>query len=84
MNSNEHGLPESSAFVTLCLSEGRLLLLLDGLDEVPTDKLDAAIQGISDFADKYEKNRFITSCRTAFYKTFFRRFVDVELPVAQF
>jgi len=73
------GLPDSAAFVTLCLSEGRLLLLLDGVDELPTDKLDAAIQNISDFADKYEQNRFITSCRTAFYKTFFRRFVDVEL-----
>jgi predicted NACHT family NTPase len=73
------GLPDSQAFVLLCLSEGRLLLLFDGVDEVPTDKLDATIQCIADFADKYDQNRFITSCRTAFYKTFFQKFVDVEL-----
>jgi predicted NACHT family NTPase len=73
------GLPDSAEFVTLCLKEGKLLLLFDGVDEVPTEKLEAAIQSISDFADKYDQNRFITSCRTAFYKTFFQKFVDVEL-----
>jgi len=73
------GLPEANAFITICLSEGRLLLLFDGVDEVPTDKLDSVIQHVTDFADKHTNNRFITSCRTAFYKTFFRKFVDVEL-----
>lgn len=75
------GLPDSENFVSLCLSQGRLLLLFDGVDEVPAEKLDSAIQHIADFADKYRENRFITSCRTAFYKTFFQKFVDVELTL---
>jgi predicted NACHT family NTPase len=73
------GLPDSTEFVALCLDKAKLLLLFDGVDEVPTEKLDRTIRAISDFADKFEKNRFITSCRTAFYKTFFQKFVDVEL-----
>jgi len=71
--------PESDTFVSKCLEHGKLLILLDGLDEVPTDKIDRVITHIQDFSDKYKKNRFITSCRTAFYKTYFRSFVDVEI-----
>lgn len=71
--------PESDTFVLKCLKHGKLLILLDGLDEVPTEKIDHVINHIQDFSDRYKKNRYITSCRTAFYKTFFRSFVDVEI-----
>jgi GTPase SAR1 family protein len=71
--------PESDTFVLKCLEHGKLLILLDGLDEVPTEKIDSVITHIQDFSDKYKRNRFITSCRTAFYKTYFRSFVDVEI-----
>jgi hypothetical protein len=73
--------PESDSFVKEFLEKGKLLILLDGLDEVPNDKVDIIISNIQDFADKYKKNRFITSCRTAFYKTFFRSFVDIEISL---
>ena len=71
--------PESDSFVNKCLDHGKLLILLDGLDEVPDDKLDSVILHVQDFSDKYKKNRFITSCRTAFYKTYFKNFFDVEI-----
>jgi hypothetical protein len=73
------GFPDSPRFTDHALKNGDLLLLLDGLDEVPSEKVDEAIVHIQDFVDRYGKNRFITSCRTAFYKSFFRRFSDVVL-----
>jgi hypothetical protein len=71
--------PESDSFVDKCLEHGKLLILLDGLDEVPDDKIDLVIEHIQNFSNKYKKNRFITSCRTAFYKSYFRNFTDVEI-----
>jgi NACHT domain len=59
------------------LEKGKLLILLDGLDEVPTQQLDQAITQIQNFADKYKQNRFIASCRTAAYQSSFRKFADV-------
>lgn len=71
--------PESDNFILKCLQNGRLLILLDGLDEVPSDKIDQVITHIQDFSNKYKKNRYITSCRTAFYKNYFTSFYDVEV-----
>ncbi|ATB41927.1 hypothetical protein CYFUS_007403 [Cystobacter fuscus] len=73
------GLPESGELVRTLLEEGRLLLLLDGVDEVPDCQLDKAISHMSDFVDRYSGNRFVISCRTAFYKGYFSRFEDVLL-----
>jgi NACHT domain len=61
------------------LDNGKLLILLDGLDEVPNEHIDSTITKIQDFADKYKQNRFITSCRTAAYKSGFQKFVDVVI-----
>jgi len=71
--------PESESFILKCLQSGKLLILLDGLDEVPSDKIDQVITHIQDFSNKYKKNRYITSCRTAFYKNYFTSFYDVEV-----
>jgi hypothetical protein len=73
------GLPESDKLVTAFLETGRLLLLLDGVDEIPGDKLAQAITHVRDFVDRYSTNRFVISCRTAFYKSYFSRFRDVLL-----
>jgi hypothetical protein len=77
------GFPESQDFVQTALDQGRLLVLLDGLDEVPDAQLDSVITTVRDFVDRYgtmdEGNRFITSCRTAHYKNYFPRFTDVVL-----
>ena len=73
------GLPESETLTRTLLEGGRVLLLLDGVDEVPGDRLDKALAHIRDFVDRYSGNRFVSSCRTAFYKGFFTRFRDVLL-----
>lgn len=73
------GFPESRRFLNRALSDGALLILLDGLDEVPESKLSTILEEIKDFTDKYHKNRFITSCRTAYYKNYLGGFTDVEI-----
>jgi predicted NACHT family NTPase len=71
--------PESRHFVDNALKEGKLLILLDGLDEVPNERLELAIEQIKDFTDKYPNNRYITSCRTALYKNFIKGYTDIEI-----
>ncbi|MDJ0681429.1 MAG: NACHT domain-containing protein, partial [Xenococcaceae cyanobacterium MO_167.B52] len=73
------GFPKAEQIATKALEKGKLLILLDGLDEVPTKKLNSVIDTIQDFVDSYDKNRFIISCRTAFYQSSFTRFTDVEM-----
>jgi hypothetical protein len=73
------GFPSPEAVTTKLLEDGKLLILLDGLDEVPTKHLDSAIQQIQNFVDQYDKNRFIASCRIAAYRHNFRRFTDVAM-----
>ncbi|MEH2445309.1 MAG: NACHT domain-containing protein [Nostoc sp.] len=73
------GFPSPDKFTAKALEEGKLLILLDGLDEVPTKNLTEAISQIQNFVDKYDKNRFIASCRTAAYRSSFRRFSDVSM-----
>ncbi|MBD2523054.1 NACHT domain-containing NTPase [Nostoc sp. FACHB-133] len=73
------GFPLPDKFTVKALEEGKLLILLDGLDEVPTKNLTEAISEIQNFVDKYDKNRFIASCRTAAYRSSFRRFSDVGM-----
>ena len=71
--------PKAEQIATKALDQGNLLILLDGLDEVPTKNLNTVIDRIQDFVDLYDQNRFIISCRTAFYKSSFNRFTDVEM-----
>lgn len=73
------GLPCPEAATTKLLEAGKLLVLFDGLDEVPSKKLNDAIEQIQNFVDQYDKNRFIASCRIAAYRSNFRRFTDVAM-----
>ncbi|HEY9620851.1 MAG TPA: NACHT domain-containing protein [Crinalium sp.] len=73
------GFPHHKNFTHAALEQGRLLILLDGLDEVPPERMTEAISKIRNFVDRYDKNRFIVSCRIAAYRHNFRRFTDVEI-----
>jgi predicted NACHT family NTPase len=73
------GFPSHEAFTATALEQGKLLILLDGLDEVPTERMNEAIRQIQNFVDLHDQNRFITSCRVAAYRHNFRRFTDVEM-----
>lgn len=73
------GFPNAKGVARKALEKGKLLILLDGLDEVPIDNLNAVIVSIQDFVDRYAKNRYIASCRIAAYGSSFRRFTDVTM-----
>ena len=76
------GFPEAKAFTQNALTQGNLLVLLDGLDEVPSANLGKVLQTIRDFVDRYDENRFIASCRVAasgYRNDAFRRFSDVTM-----
>jgi hypothetical protein len=74
---------------TLCtqklLEQGKLLILFDGLDEVPMDLFNQVTISIQALVKRYDKNRFIASCRIiASYRPFqtlqtFSRFTDVAI-----
>jgi hypothetical protein len=75
------GLPEYQDCTERLLEQGKLLVLFDGLDEVPTELLGQMTEAIKNLVDRYSKNRFIASCRIAAYRSFqnFSRFTDVAI-----
>jgi len=73
------GFPPSEEFASKLLEQGKLLVLFDGLDEVPKAKVDAVIDAIEAFVVQYDQNRFVASCRIAAYQSSFQSFTDLEL-----
>jgi len=76
------GFLEAEKFAQNALDQGNLLVLLDGLDEVPSANLNKVLTTIRDFVDRYDGNRFIASCRVAasgYRDDAFRRFSDVTM-----
>jgi predicted NACHT family NTPase len=61
------GFPHPGDLTDLFLKNGKLLMLLDGLDEVPTATLDHVLKEIRGLVDRYSDNRYIASCRVAAY-----------------
>ena len=51
------------------LDEGKCIILLDGLDEVPTSEQKTFIRDtINNFGNRFSKNRFLVTCRTLSYE----------------
>ncbi|NEP55353.1 MAG: histidine kinase, partial [Moorea sp. SIO3C2] len=61
------------------LKQGRLLILFDGLDEVSSRNQKEVLNAIEQMVDRYEKNRYILSCRSAAYLSPSPRFIEVTL-----
>jgi predicted NACHT family NTPase len=61
------------------LQSGRILLLVDGMDEVSNEEEIIIFNEIRRFFDKYHKNQFIASCRVASKKLALQGFTDVEI-----
>ncbi|MBE9117733.1 NACHT domain-containing protein [Lusitaniella coriacea LEGE 07157] len=62
------------------LNQGKLLILMDGLDEVPTDALRTSVkEQIRQFSKEYTKNRLILTCRTQIMEVIPSGFTSVEV-----
>jgi len=56
---------------------GRVLLLLDGLDEVQQQADNHVIREIRDFSQRFSMNRFVLTCRIAAKEYTFEQFTEV-------
>ena len=65
--------------VELLLRQGRILVLLDGLDEVKELDSSRVLKQIQDFTAQFAKNPFIITCRIAAREYTFERFTEVEV-----
>jgi predicted NACHT family NTPase len=72
------GISNPSVLETL-LQAGRVLLLLDGMDEVLNQDATAVLREIRKFSSQYHRNRFVVSCRTAAQRLQLQGFTDVEI-----
>ncbi len=72
------GVKDAQATVTL-LSKGRVLLLLDGLDEVRDLDHDRVLQEIRDFSTRFRNCQFVMTCRIAAREYTFEQFTEVEV-----
>ncbi|WP_445632940.1 Histidine kinase [Nostoc sp. DSM 114161] len=61
------------------LTHGKLLILLDGLDEVSIEQIEKLTIEIRRFTQIFYKNRFIISCRIAAQKYRFHGFTEVQV-----
>ncbi len=69
----------SAQEVETLLHHGRVLMLLDGLDEVPEAASDEVIKQIRKLSEKYYKNKLIITCRLAASEYRFQGFTEVEI-----
>ncbi|MBE9005682.1 NACHT domain-containing NTPase [Fortiea sp. LEGE XX443] len=76
------------SFINLCIHEqelttvltnGRALILLDGLDEVAGKDADIVIKKIRQFTEKYHKNQLIITCRLGAQNYKFHGFTEIEI-----
>lgn len=66
-------------FYKRLLETGNCIVLLDSLDEVPTDLRASVLQHISDFCSSYPKAKIVVSCRTADYHEVLQDFSEIEI-----
>ncbi|MEM6451105.1 MAG: NACHT domain-containing protein [Cyanobacteria bacterium P01_D01_bin.105] len=68
------------AFVKACLTQKKLLILMDGLDEIQTKELRRDVkEQISEISRRYPNNHFFLTCRTQTLETTPAGFSSVEV-----
>ncbi|NJO57157.1 MAG: NACHT domain-containing NTPase [Richelia sp. RM2_1_2] len=69
----------SEAEIELLLSQGKVLILLDGLDEVVGEDGNKIVKKTKQFARTYPQNKLIITCRTQSQESKFEGFDYVEI-----
>ncbi len=72
------GFPESQELAIWMLEKGKLLILIDGLNESPLSQKYLS-NHLRDFVKAYPKNRYIVSSRLASYQSSLGQFLELEL-----
>jgi DNA-binding Xre family transcriptional regulator len=75
--SNTYGVNEGD--ITQLLDGGKLLILLDGLDEVKKQDTNRIIKEVRDLSHRFANNKFVITCRIAAKEYIFERFTEVEI-----
>jgi hypothetical protein len=65
--------------LTTLLENGRILILLDGLDEVRLVNASRILAEIENFSNLYCKNQFVITCRIAAVEHDFNSFIEIEI-----
>lgn len=75
------GFPEAKYLIEYLLEVGKLIILLDGLDEVPETENTRRdiIADIKEFTRKYSKNQFLMTCRIASIDYSFENFTYLRI-----
>ena len=83
---DRHNFPKANRFISQGLKDGRLLLLLDGLDEVSSSVRSSVVRCLKDFLEleNYKKCRVIITCRTAVYHNEFVDNTEETLEIDEF
>lgn len=61
------------------LKHGRVIILLDGLDEVKEEHSSHVLKEIHDFCQQFDQNQFVITCRIAGREYSFEQFTEVEV-----
>ena len=61
------------------ISQGKALILLDGLDEVREEDTKRVLRQIRDLSDRFHNNHFVITCRIAAKEYTFESFTEVEV-----
>jgi len=75
---NKAGFPFSQQLALWMLEQGKLLILVDGLNEAVLSQTHLS-QHVQDFVKTYPKNRYIVSSRLASYQNSLGQFLEVVL-----
>ncbi|WP_339376366.1 NACHT domain-containing protein [Calothrix sp. NIES-2098] len=73
------GVQNASVKADKLLRQGKLLVLLDGLDEVREEDTKHVLLQIRDISDQFHTNQFVITCRIAAKEYTFEKFTEVEV-----
>ena len=81
--NNENQTLFVSAFQEL-IARGRVMILLDGLDEVGNQYQNRILQQIREFTEKFDQNQFAIACRMAGPEYALDKFVEIQVADLEF
>ena len=79
-----YGFPRARKFLDLALERGWLVLLFDGLDEVPTGERPEVAARLTDFLERERACPAIVTCRSAVYRGEFDAVADRRVELEPF